>query len=392
MKRAAIIAGILALLAACAAQPEWAGSIQDRNGVTYVANPEIGLWADAEASPLSFELEQVFGSDGAPIEAMLGNPYQVNFDVDDQSNVYILDGQASRLVAFSPDGAVLWTAGRQGDGPGELNNPNGISVSPSGMIAVGNNRSTRLELWNTAGEFAGGLSLAQAPADLTGATFLQFAGFVDPNTLVVYSGIRGGFGSRVYLLAIEPLELRGEFEWNQLPELPMSPNLSADLPIRAAGDFILAGSSAGYRFRIYDAAGSLLREISRRVDYPVRPGFYEQDRRRGMSTFGSLSPPMPLPSGHLLVATSWTLGIDDPDAVALENMRSARERRPPPPRETASSLDLFDQEGRFLYSIVEEGLTLSIGAPQFVGPDGKLYTKTHDPFPQVRRYRVVIES
>ena len=113
---AAVFASVLV---ACIAAPDWAGTIEERDGVVYVTNPEQGLWNEAESPPFSFELEQVFGSDGAPIEAMLGNHYQVSFDVDDQSNVYVLDGQASRLLAFSPDGAVQWRrASRQERQPG----------------------------------------------------------------------------------------------------------------------------------------------------------------------------------------------------------------------------------------------------------------------------------
>jgi hypothetical protein len=130
----------------------------------------------------------------------------------------VLDGQQSRLLAFGPDGDVLWTAGREGEGPGEFKDARGLALSSSGTLAVTNLRRTRLDLWRTSGEFI--------------------------------------------------------------------------------------------------------------------------------------------------------------DSLALNH-----------------PLDLFDAEGRFLYSLVEDGaFTPSIGRPQLVGADGRLYTISDDPFPQIRRYRVQIEE
>ncbi len=71
--------------------------------------------------------------------------------------MYVLDGQASRLVAFAADGGILWSAGRAGDGPGELSNSIGnagdLALTGSGSIAVTNHQSTRLDLWSTSGEY-----------------------------------------------------------------------------------------------------------------------------------------------------------------------------------------------------------------------------------------------
>ena len=54
-----ILAGVLApILVACIAAPDWAGTIEERDGVVYVANPEQGLWSEAESPPFSFELER----------------------------------------------------------------------------------------------------------------------------------------------------------------------------------------------------------------------------------------------------------------------------------------------------------------------------------------------
>lgn len=51
-------------------------------------------------------------------------------------NVFALDHMNARLTAFSPDGRVLWRAGRSGRGPGEFQLPYRLDVAPNGEIFV----------------------------------------------------------------------------------------------------------------------------------------------------------------------------------------------------------------------------------------------------------------
>lgn len=78
---------------ACSAPPEWTGTIEERDGAAFVSNPAEGLWDGMESSPLRFELEQVYGADETPGEAILGGLRELAFDADADSNVYVLDGQ-----------------------------------------------------------------------------------------------------------------------------------------------------------------------------------------------------------------------------------------------------------------------------------------------------------
>ena len=83
---------------------------------------------------------------------------------------------------------------------------------------------------------------------------------------------------------------------------------------------------------------------------------------------------------------TWPTNVDAPNTFA-ETPASER-----PAIEWASSLDLFDAEGRFLYALQYPGRPLpDIGRPWTVGLDGALYTVSAEPFPQVRRYRVVLD-
>jgi len=51
-------------------------------------------------------------------------------------DVYLIDRQLSQVLVISPDGELVTTLGRQGDGPGELNNPHGLIMLGDGKVGV----------------------------------------------------------------------------------------------------------------------------------------------------------------------------------------------------------------------------------------------------------------
>ena len=55
---------------------------------------------------------------------------------DDDGNTYLIDRQLSEVLVISPDGELLNTLGREGDGPGEFRRANGVFLTPTGVGAV----------------------------------------------------------------------------------------------------------------------------------------------------------------------------------------------------------------------------------------------------------------
>lgn len=387
-------------LPACAPGQEWTGTIEEIDGVVHVSNPAEPLWGTSEEGEprLALEIEQVFGADREPADAILGNQYQLSVDVDAYGNVYVLDGQANQLVSFDAGGAVRWRVGRKGKGPGEFYEPDGLAVGPDETVVVGNDSRRQLSLWDGDGNYLSSVSLTEPPLSLTHLRAPGFAGFVARDRLVLSSGMPGTVGTSVVVIdPFAPATIR-QFAWNQLPEIEMPWNVSSGPGVIARRDgTIMVGSAAGYRFRIYDADGNLLRQVTRAVDYPVRSGYWAEDGGVGISDFGDVLAPMPLEPDYLLVCVYWNLNVDDPDAIALERARALRAGLPSPNSEYHVSFDLFDRDGRLLYSLVEgphsirgEGIWSETGRPQLIGPDDRLYTIADDPFPQIRRYRVEV--
>lgn len=376
------IALLLAISAAagCNSADVWPGTIEERGGVVYVNNPADGMLQDREPAPLRFELEQVYGAESAPADAIIGAIHSVA--IDDSGNVYVLDRQPLRVVSFAPDGSVRWRAGREGGGPGELDGTRGILVNGDELHLL-NRGGTAVDTWDTAdGTFRSTLSLVGLELG-----FGAPAGFLSPDTMVLERTLMGGTGVTVSLVALsDPPEVRAQFTHNALPDSPLPEDFGMEVDVVVRGDRVVLGSTGTYHFRVLDTAGQAQRVVSRDVDYLVGAGVHSTDSGSMIAGFGGLYAPVQLSGGFWLARVVWPTNVDDPNVAT--GMMMNDEFVP----EFNTSYDLFDAEGRFLYSLVSEGTREGeYGSRLMLGPDGALFTQVSEPFPQVHRYRVVIE-
>jgi hypothetical protein len=364
-------------------------SIHERDGVVYVENPAAGLWEGADQPPLRFELEAVFGAEADPEDAVLAAIGGA--EVDPEGNVYVYDAGASELVSFAADGSVRWRTGRgaagSGDdgaeGRGELAGVRGIAFDGAETLWAMSRSGSQLDAWGLDGRHRGTRQLAEA-----GLGDAYMGGPLPGGRLALMENVLETAASDYVILDLgAPLRVVERFRIASEPEIVMPPGFIFQLSHHFAGDRIYIGNWERYVLRVYDGRGNLLRHVSRAVDYLRRPGFAarDPDQYAGMG-LGGLGAPIVLASGHWLVVASWPTNVDDPDAYTA----LPADRRPP--IEWASSLDLFDAEGRFLHSVVTEGRpSPQIGRPWAAGGEAQLYTVSADPFPQVRRYRVRID-
>ena len=103
--------------------------------------PETGSAQERTLLPpedraLDVDLTPVFSVgaiDGADWESF-GEVTSARFGPD--GNLYVLDGQAYRVLVISPEGELIREIGSQGEGPGEFRMPGGMDVLDDGTIVV----------------------------------------------------------------------------------------------------------------------------------------------------------------------------------------------------------------------------------------------------------------
>jgi DNA-binding beta-propeller fold protein YncE len=69
--------------------------------------------------------------------------------------MYVVEGRASRVTVFKPDGSVASTWGSQGDGDGQFREPWGIAIAPDGNVYVADTWNHRIQYFDPNGSFLG---------------------------------------------------------------------------------------------------------------------------------------------------------------------------------------------------------------------------------------------
>lgn len=373
------LAGLVSLLflIGCTADATEGFTLEERDGVTHAINSETTVWTSEEA-PIRFELEQTFGVLDEPEEAMLAGTSSVV--VDETGVVYLLDRGNHRLVAFNPDGTVRWSQGREGEGPGEFQNAFAAGPGPADDLLVVNQSGQRWERWSYDGELIESYDAGRIEG---GGFFLSPIGFRD-GVLIASSSARNEEPVRILQIDLDDLAVA-----DTLIEYPLDFELPEffgyGVSNRLEGDRLWLAGVTSYSLEEYTLEGTLLRTIELLdEDGLVPPGIYTGDAGARMSTFSRLSPPLRI-GDHLLVHSRWPTNVPDPRA----RVRRQANGQEVPEVTYNAALDLFTLEGQLRGRILyEDQPGATIGRPLTVGPDGKLYTSTEDPFPQVRRYAV----
>lgn len=82
----------------------------------------------------TLRMQEQWRAGGEESDLLLGMVRDVARDAD--GNLYVLDSQLAQVHVFAPDGRLVRTVGRQGDGPGEFRFPTNLIVLPDGRLGV----------------------------------------------------------------------------------------------------------------------------------------------------------------------------------------------------------------------------------------------------------------
>ncbi|MBN1273191.1 MAG: 6-bladed beta-propeller [Candidatus Aminicenantes bacterium] len=129
---------------------KWQGTIEEKNGVTIVKNPQEGIWDTKENKDITMVKKIQIGKEDGPEEYLFG--YISDAAVNSKGDIYIADRQLNEIRKFNKKGEHLLTIGRLGQGPGEFQNIHIISVSPQDHLLAFDNMLERISVFKDNGE------------------------------------------------------------------------------------------------------------------------------------------------------------------------------------------------------------------------------------------------
>jgi hypothetical protein len=115
-------------------------------GIPRVSSGGPTAWTDSTGAHL-VEEARFSGEDGTPAE--IGQPNSVA--VDEEGRVYVVDSKPAVIKVFAPDGSLVRSIGREGEGPGEFRV--GFIAVRGKHVVVQDPELSRISLWDTAGTF-----------------------------------------------------------------------------------------------------------------------------------------------------------------------------------------------------------------------------------------------
>jgi 6-bladed beta-propeller len=156
MKKAAVLLvllPILVVLPACngrtgPSEAAYPVRIETVDGVRTIVNP-----AFPKEGVLRYSLidELTVGGEGQAGDAVLNRP--IDLKVDAQGNIYVLDWGDVEFKVFGPDGRLLRTFGKEGQGPGEFAIPAYFELAADGRIILLSSRQHQMIALDASGKY-----------------------------------------------------------------------------------------------------------------------------------------------------------------------------------------------------------------------------------------------
>lgn len=262
-------------------------------GIDTVAGVEQLTYPETPGPQLLWSVDTVLvlGEAMAEPEYQFGMPEAAQLAGDGRGHIYIADSEGARVLEYDPDGRHVATYGREGEGPGELKRPLGVSIGPGDTVWVNdpvNRRVTgyprddgepRVVSYTRRDIFPGTQMARQEGGFLLTIRSISVPGEPIPEPLMRTDAalepldtlwapppspvdvVQLDMGDRAFVLGLTP-EFWPEFEWDALP---------------GPGGGVVVRDSADYVFRIVAGDGTVRRVVRR--DPPARAAT-EADRQR----------------------------------------------------------------------------------------------------------------
>ena len=136
------------ILSCCSKAPESLAVREVIDGVEYVRNIAEPKYPD---KTLSLEEELSIGGEDQEGNIVLFEAGNVL--VDDAENILIVDRRDFNIKVFDPEGKLIRSIGKKGEGPGEFQRIGYLAFVPDGRLLVMDFQARRTSLFDKAGEF-----------------------------------------------------------------------------------------------------------------------------------------------------------------------------------------------------------------------------------------------
>jgi len=299
------------------------------------------------------------GNDGDDI--ILGRVPRV--DTDRQGNIYILDAQLCRVHVYSPDGDLLRSLFREGDGPGEVRDPRDMLLLPDGGVGLVLVDMGIVKFVDARGDPAGSLRLGGTE----GGNYALVSGAGIEGGLVL-AGRRSSPGEtrsiRLRRLFLQSCDLNGDeiavyaeahtvFDFNDMSfvERDELPSFQWAYDVGADGRIYVAGDRSRYEVTVFNPDGTPELVFDREYPSFTRT---DEDREQFAHVIDTSMEGMPFETRVELEDTYPPISILQRGLQVVSDgsvwVLSGRGMKPEPPGIMAI-FDVFDRAGAFVRQV-----------------------------------------
>jgi len=351
-------------------QPAFAScqKVKTENGIPVVYNPKGPVAKKGFPTQLVLRQDLLIGREAGDEGYMFSELRAVQ--VDDQENIYVLDWKENKIKVFDKEGKHLRTFGKKGQGPGEIQMPSRMSLTPEGKLAVLDGGNRRIAFFSPAGESLKEISTAKW-------SFIRVR--VDSRSYIYGDNFNfGEKGLSLKLMKFDPelnpvSTITDVFAEIKPPNVnPMPDRFIYDL---AKDDSLVWGFTEKYEIHFLNSEGKLTRKIIKDYD-PIK--VTEKDKENTIKErYGDSG----APQGVTLVfpanyAPMYSILVDDQDRIFVRtNAKDA---------DGNYHYDVFSPDGTcyLTFSLAESEIPMAV-------KKDKMYcmiTETEAGIPQVKRY------
>jgi hypothetical protein len=331
----------------------------------------------ALAEPETTDLTELWRAGGEDDEVFFGSVAAIRSDND--GNILLLDGQLSEVQVYSPEGEHLRTVFREGDGPGEIRQPNDMFVTADGTMCVLSGFPGKIIKVSADGLPAGQASFSRGENSQVPMGVLN-RGFAMPDGILLV-GIRMTFGGAVTnqtyfatLCSDDGVEKTALVEKNNdidYSEFIMTEEgldfVWSRIAVGPGGNVFIAPERNTYEIQVFDKTGAAVRTISRQYSQTARSNDEKKAAKQILEAIAAYYPRPPIryetedtaaAISGLWVTADGRLWVQTGDAH-----KSA-------PEGTWVVLDVFSPDGKFEKQVALPGNYQASQDALSVQPDG----------------------